>query len=82
AFDAGERAVEKLLAEARAELAAEPLCALDYLELRRASDLGPVDAPILNGDGGRLLVAAVFDADSECATRLIDNMALGASEPA
>ena len=52
---------------------AEPRCSVDYLELRRDDDLGPLpDGP---ADTGRLLVAARFGS-----TRLIDNDTLTGPE--
>lgn len=76
AFDGGERRVEAILAAARRELANEPLCDVDYIEVRCDGDLRPFVTDVVGEDGGRLLVAAKFDTDSQCATRLIDNMSL------
>lgn len=77
AFVAGERDPAALLAAARAELDAEPLGTVDYLELRAEGDLGVLAAGRALDDGGaRMLVAVRFDTDSECATRLLDNISL------
>ncbi len=73
AFARGERDRDGLVARARAVIASEPLAALDYLELRREGDLGPLPAgPIA---GGRMLVAARFERGVR-PVRLLDNMAL------
>ncbi len=73
AFARGERDRDRLLARARAVLATEPRCALDYLELRSDPDLEPLPpGPI---DGGRLLVAGRF-VDGPRPVRLLDNLRL------
>ncbi|MCA8952832.1 MAG: pantoate--beta-alanine ligase [Planctomycetes bacterium] len=73
AFAAGERDRDALLGLARAELAAEPRAAVDYVELRRENDLAALPpGPIA---GGRMLLAVRFVA-GERPVRLIDNLAL------
>jgi pantoate--beta-alanine ligase len=71
AVTAGERDPVAILGAARAELAAEPLLRLDYLELVDAETL----APIARAGGEMLLAVAVFAG----ATRLIDNAPLAAA---
>ena len=69
AFAAGERTASALLAAARAPIEAEPLARIDYVELRDADELTPVD----RADRRAVLALAVFVG----ATRLIDNRVLG-----
>jgi len=64
----GERSVEKLLAAARAPIEAAPLARIDYLELRDAAELTPIDRL----DRPAVLAMAVFVGT----TRLIDNRVL------
>jgi len=72
-FRAGERDKDRLLACARAVIAAEPRARLDYLELRAEADLQPLPpGPV---QGGRLLVAAAF-LDGRRPVRLLDNLSL------
>ena len=55
-------------------LAAEPRIEVEYLELRREGDLGPLPSgPVV---AGRMLVAARLGT-----TRLIDNLSLAEPEP-
>lgn len=71
-YRAGERAPRALVEAARAPIAAAPLAQIDYVELRDAHSLEPltrVDSPAV------LAVAVRFGA-----TRLIDNVVLGADE--
>ena len=68
AFDAGERDAARLLAAARAVLAAEPLLTVDYVELVDTERLDPVAR--VHGDA--LLAVAV----AAGVTRLIDNIVL------
>ncbi len=80
AFADGERDRDALLAVAQQTIAAEPRAELDYLELRREGDLGPLPAgPLPTGPlpGGRLLVAARFVGMRP--VRLLDNMSLDAA---
>ncbi|MBK7534435.1 MAG: pantoate--beta-alanine ligase [Myxococcales bacterium] len=68
AFAAGERAAEKLLAAALAPIAAAPLSRIDYVELRDAEELSPVEQvtrPVV-------LAMAVWVGK----TRLLDNRVL------
>src|SRR5690606_40704172 len=70
AFDHGARDAPVILQTAALVLESEPLCAVDYLELRSEPDLAELpEQPIV---AARLLVAARFGA-----TRLIDNIRLG-----
>ena len=65
---AGEKSATKILAAARAPIEAEKLARIDYVELRDADELTPVDAL----DRKAVLAMAVFVG----ATRLIDNRVL------
>ncbi len=76
AFREGERSAAALVASARAQLDTEPLCATEYLELRHERTLASLGDDALPDTGARMLVAARFDTDSACETRLIDNMSL------
>lgn len=68
AFRAGERDATALLASARAPIAAQPSARIDYLELRDADELTPVDTVTRPA----VLAMAVFVG----MTRLIDNRVL------
>jgi pantoate--beta-alanine ligase len=72
-FGRGLRDRDQLIAHARAVLASEPRCHVDYVELRREGDLFPT-APG-DVDGGRLLVAGRFF-DGAVPVRLLDNLTL------
>ncbi|HWU90779.1 MAG TPA: pantoate--beta-alanine ligase [Kofleriaceae bacterium] len=65
AFAAGERSAAALLAAARAPIEAEPLARIDYVELRDALELSPIE----RRERPAVLAMAVFVG----ATRLIDN---------
>jgi pantoate--beta-alanine ligase len=67
-FAAGERDVAALLAAARAPIDAEPLMRVDYVELRDADDLTPIDKVTRPA----VLAIAAFAGT----TRLIDNRVL------
>jgi len=69
AYRAGERSVSALVAAARAPIEAEPLARIDYVDLRDADELTPLDRV----DRRAVLALAVFVG----ATRLIDNRVLG-----
>ena len=66
---AGERDPAAIVAAARAPIAAQPAARIDYVELRDADDLTPIDQL----DRPAVLALAVFVG----ATRLIDNRVLG-----
>lgn len=68
AFRAGERDADALVAIARAPIEAAPLARVDYVELRDADDLTPVDVVSRRA----VLAVAAFVG----ATRLIDNRVL------
>ena len=68
AVKAGERSAAKILAAARAPIEAEKLARIDYVELRDAAELTPVDTLA----GKAVLAMAVFVGT----TRLIDNRVL------
>lgn len=68
AFAAGQRDAAALIAAARAPLDAEPTMRLDYLELRDADELTPVDKVTRRA----VIAVAAFAG----ATRLIDNRVL------
>jgi pantoate--beta-alanine ligase len=68
AFRAGERSVPALLAAARAPIEAEPLARIDYVELRDADELTPLERI----ERRAVLALAVFVGT----TRLIDNRVL------
>jgi pantoate--beta-alanine ligase len=70
-FAAGERDVAALLAAARAPIDAEPIMRLDYLELRDADDLTPIETVTRRA----VLAVAAFAGT----TRLIDNRVLAPS---
>lgn len=72
ACDGGERDAGRLLASARAVLAAEPLARIDYVELVDADSLEPVE----HLDRLGVLALAVFIGR----TRLIDNTVLAATD--
>jgi pantoate--beta-alanine ligase len=67
-FTAGERDVAALLAAARAPIDAEPVMRVDYIELRDADDLTPIDKVTRRA----VLAVAAFAGT----TRLIDNRVL------
>jgi pantoate--beta-alanine ligase len=68
AFKAGERDAGKLLATARAPLEADPGVRIDYVELRDADELTPIDKV-----SGRVVLAIAAFVGT---TRLIDNRVL------
>jgi pantoate--beta-alanine ligase len=68
ASKAGERSAAKLLAVARAPIEAEPLARIDYVELRDADELTPLEVV----DRRAVIAMAVFVGT----TRLIDNRVL------
>ena len=68
---------ERALAAARAELEAAGFDAIDYLELRDAETLAPIDRPI--DESGR--PARVLAAVHVGRTRLIDNMEVASPDP-
>jgi pantoate--beta-alanine ligase len=70
AFKAGERSSATLVATAKAQLDAEPLVRIDYLELRDAEELSLVDQV----SGRAVMAVAAFVGT----TRLIDNRVLAA----
>jgi pantoate--beta-alanine ligase len=70
AHAAGERSAAALLAAARAPIEAEPLARIDYVELRDADELTPIERV----ERPAVLALAVFVGT----TRLIDNRVLGA----
>lgn len=72
AVRAGERDARALAAAVRATIEAEPLLRVDYVEVRDAASIAPIDRL----DGCVLLAVAVFCG----ATRLIDNVQLQVSE--
>jgi len=69
-WDGGERGVAKLIAAGKEEIASEPSVRLDYFEVVDAGSLDPLKGSV---DGGLVAVAAFVGA-----TRLIDNIVLGA----
>lgn len=68
-FAAGERDAAVLTEAVRAEIAAEPMSDIDYVEIYRLPELQPVDGPLT---GSSLLAVAVKFGT----TRLIDNVIL------
>lgn len=68
-FAAGERDAAVLIEAVRAEIAAEPMSDIDYVEIYRLPELQPVDGPLT---GSNLLAVAVKFGT----TRLIDNVIL------
>lgn len=68
-FAAGERDAAVLTEAVRAEIAAEPMSDIDYVEIYRLPELQPVDGPLT---GNNLLAVAVKFGT----TRLIDNVIL------
>lgn len=78
-FRRGLRDRDGLLARARAVLASEPRCHVDYVELRREGDLSPTAPGEV--DGGRLLVAGRFF-DGAVPVRLLDNLSLTSEDEA
>ena len=70
---AGERDSERLLQRASAEIDKAPLARIDYVELRAADSLGPVEEKLV--DSALLALAVWFDSpecdspDSRIATR-------------
>ena len=73
AFGAGERDAAKLVALARAPIEAEPLCRVDYVELRDADEL----SSIVRVERKAVLAMAVFVGSADRKTRLIDNRVIG-----
>ena len=73
AFEAGERAADRLLALVRAEIESAPLARIDYVELRDALTLASVDQV----RRPTVLAVAAFLGD----TRLIDNALLDTESP-
>ena len=74
ALAAGERSAPRLVALARAPLDAEPLVRVDYVELRDADELTPIEVV----DRRAVLAIAAFVGT----TRLIDNRVLDSSRAA
>lgn len=68
-FAAGERDAAVLTEAVRAEIAAEPMSDIDYVEIYRLPELQPVDGPLTSSN--LLAVAVKFGT-----TRLIDNVIL------
>ncbi len=68
-FAAGERDAAVLTEAVRAEIAAEPMSDIDYVEIYRLPELQPVEGPL---SGSNLLAVAVKFGT----TRLIDNVIL------
>lgn len=68
-FAAGERNAAVLTEAVRAEIAAEPMSDIDYVEIYRLPELQPIDGPLT---GSNLLAVAVKFGT----TRLIDNVIL------
>lgn len=68
-FTAGERDAAVLTEAVRAEIAAEPMSDIDYVEIYRLPELQPVEGPLT---GSNLLAVAVKFGT----TRLIDNVIL------
>ena len=68
-FTAGERDAAVLTEAVRAEITAEPMSDIDYVEIYRLPELQPVDGPLT---GSNLLAVAVKFGT----TRLIDNVIL------
>lgn len=68
-FTAGEKDAAVLTEAVRAEIAAEPMSDIDYVEIYRLPELQPVDGPLT---GSNLLAVAVKFGT----TRLIDNVIL------
>lgn len=68
-FTAGEKDVAVLTEAVRAEITAEPMSDIDYVEIYRLPELQPVDGPLT---GSNLLAVAVKFGT----TRLIDNVIL------
>jgi pantoate--beta-alanine ligase len=73
AFRAGERDAVKILAAARAPIEAESLARIDYVELRDAEELTPMDRV----ERKAVLAMAVFVGPEAKTTRLIDNRVIG-----
>ncbi|MBA3392871.1 MAG: pantoate--beta-alanine ligase [Deltaproteobacteria bacterium] len=73
AYAAGERAATTLLAAARAPIEAEPLARIDYVELRDAEELTPVERV----EHRSVLAMAVVVGNETRKTRLIDNRVIG-----
>jgi pantoate--beta-alanine ligase len=69
AFRAGERDAAKILAAARGPIEAESLARIDYVELRDAEELTPMDRV----ERKAVLAMAVFVGPEAKKTRLIDN---------
>jgi pantoate--beta-alanine ligase len=73
AFKAGERDAAALLAAARAPIEAESLARIDYVELRDAEELTPIERV----ERTAVLAMAVFVGPEAKKTRLIDNRVIG-----
>jgi pantoate--beta-alanine ligase len=67
----GTKDVQALIQACKAELMAEPGITLEYLELRRQSDLSSFDETVLDAPGVMLVACRIGS------TRLIDNMEMG-----
>lgn len=67
-FAAGERSAPRLLAAMREEIKREPLAVFDYVEIRDAASLGPID--LIEGPAVAVLAVKIGR------TRLIDNLLL------
>ena len=72
AFAAGERDRDAIVRAARVVIEAEPLAAIDYLELRSEGDLLPMPAGPVRG--GRMVTAVRFSGGRP--VRLLDNMSV------
>ena len=73
AFAGGERSVAALVAAARAPIEAESLARIDYVELRDADELTPIE----HVERKAVIAMAVFVGSETKKTRLIDNRVIG-----
>ena len=73
AYNAGERSAAALLAAARAPIEAESLTRIDYVDLRDAEELSPIERV----ERKAVLAMAVFVGTDAKRTRLIDNRVIG-----